>query len=212
MASDSTQHGRVPLDRYVWFLAIVLGGAAADLASKAWIIAELGMPGEQAVWWIIPDVLGFQTSLNEGALFGMGQGMTRAFALVSLVMAVILPVWLFLTRAARDRFLTVAIALVSAGILGNLYDRLGWHGLQWNYANAYHEVGEPVYAVRDWILVMIGPWPWPNFNLADSMLVCGVSFLFWQAFFPGKAHGQAQTSDPETATRDSGGSSPKKAT
>jgi len=35
--------------------------------------------------------------------------------------------------------------------------------------------------VRDWILVMIGPYPWPNFNLADAMLVCGAALLAWHA-------------------------------
>jgi len=39
-----------------------------------------------------------------------------------------------------------------------------------------------VHAVRDWILVMIGNWPWPNFNIADSLLVCGAGLLLWHAF------------------------------
>jgi signal peptidase II len=43
-------------------------------------------------------------------------------------------------------------------------------------------VGDPVHAVRDWILVMIGSFHWPNFNLADSMLVCGAILLVWHAF------------------------------
>jgi len=37
--------------------------------------------------------------------------------------------------------------------------------------------------VRDWILVMIGHWPWPNFNLADSLLVVGAALLIWHAGF-----------------------------
>jgi len=51
-----------------------------------------------------------------------------------------------------------------------LYDRLGWHGLI-GYA------GQPIYAVRDWILCMIGSFHWPNFNIADSLLVCSVIVL-----------------------------------
>ena len=35
----------------------------------------------------------------------------------------------------------------------------------------------PVHAVRDFIQVMIGRWPWPTFNLADSLLVCGAGLL-----------------------------------
>jgi lipoprotein signal peptidase len=40
-----------------------------------------------------------------------------------------------------------------------------------------------VYAVRDWLLVMIGSYHWPNFNLADSYLVAGVILLGIYVFF-----------------------------
>ena len=72
------------------------------------------------------------------------------------------------------------LGCVTAGILGNLYDRLGLPGLRW-IANPPHHAGDPVHAVRDWILVMIGPWHWPNFNVADSLLVCG-ALLVWHSF------------------------------
>jgi signal peptidase II len=70
-----------------------------------------------------------------------------------------------------------------AGVLGNLYDRLGFPGLRWNEARDLHKIGEPVFAVRDWILVMLGTRPWPNFNIADSLLVCGAMLLVWHALF-----------------------------
>jgi signal peptidase II len=89
--------------------------------------------------------------------------------------------WLFFVGAARSWLLTVALGCVTAGIFGNLYDRLGLPGLVWNNANAFHRGGDPVYAVRDWIQVMIGAWPWPTFNLADSLLVCGAAMLIWHA-------------------------------
>ena len=92
-------------------------------------------------------------------------------------------VWLFAAGAARDWLLTVALALVTAGILGNLYDRLGLPGLVWNDAYPGHLPDQPVYAVRDFILVMIGPWHWPTFNLADSSLVCGAGLLMCHALF-----------------------------
>jgi signal peptidase II len=52
--------------------------------------------------------------------------------------------------------------------------------------------------VRDWILVMIGPYPWPNFNLADAMLVCGAALLAWHAL---RGTGDAA---PETGPADAG--------
>jgi len=158
-------------------------GVAADLTTKAWIFNRLGMPGEKPVWWVIPNVFGFQTSLNEGALFGMGQGMTRWFAALSVVFAVGIVVWFFRGGAGHSWWMTTSLAAITAGIFGNLYDRLGLHGLRWHEADGLHQVGDPVYAVRDWILVMIGRWPWPNFNIADSLLVCGVTALVVYTLF-----------------------------
>lgn len=186
----------IPLSRYVLYAAVTIVGLAADLYTKWLAFSKLGMPGEYvstapteskmtSVWWLMDNTVGFQTSLNEGALFGMGQGMIPLFTVMSFLAIAFLIVWLTLFRGAQSRFITVIIGLMTAGILGNLYDRMGLHHLTWNYPGELHEVGQPVYAVRDWILVMIGDWPWPNFNIADSMLVVGVSLLFIATiFFP----------------------------
>jgi signal peptidase II len=97
------------------------------------------------------------------------------FAGLSVAAALGILYWLFVTGAAVDRLLTVALGAVMAGILGNLYDRLGLWSMPGNPAQRY-------YAVRDWILVQYPPWTWPNFNLADSFLVCGAALLMWHAF------------------------------
>ena len=175
----------VPLSRYIAFFAIAIGGCSVDLASKTWMFAHLGMPGDpdSRTWWVIDGLFGFQTNLNEGALFGLGQGFSLLFAALSVGAAIGIVIWLFGAGAARDWLLTVALAVVTIGILGNLYDRLGLPGLKWNGAYGPHRLGEPVYAVRDFIHVMIGNWPWPTFNLADVSLNCGAALLIWHAFF-----------------------------
>lgn len=168
---------RILLSRLLVFFTIAIVGFSLDLATKRWIFATLGLPGEQGVWWLWPDIFGFQTSLNEGALFGIGQGRVSLFSMMSIVAAAAIFIWLFVAGAAQNWLLTIACGFVSAGILGNLYDRLGLPGLRWNYENSLHEIGDQVFAVRDWILVMIGRWPWPTFNLADSMLVVGACLI-----------------------------------
>jgi len=173
----------VPPSRYLVFSLLAVLGCLLDLGTKSWIFARLGMPGEQDVWWLWQGVFGFQTSLNEGALFGIGQGQVQFFAIMSLVAGVVICLWLFVAGAAKDWLVTVACGLIFAGILGNLYDRLGMPALVWNYANDLHAVGDHVYAVRDWLLVMIGSYHWPNFNLADSMLVCGAGLIIVQVVF-----------------------------
>lgn len=169
-----------PKSRYVVFFVMALCGALADLATKSWIFAKLGMPGGPRQW-IIPGYFGWETSLNEGALFGMGQGQVFVFAGLSILALVGILVWLFYHGAAVDWLLTVALGAITAGILGNLYDRLGMPGLAWNFPP--DRIGKPVYAVRDWILFQLSDeLRWPNFNLADSFLVIGAGLILWHAY------------------------------
>ena len=75
-----------------------------------------------------------------------------------------------------DPWLVLALALVTGGIIGNLYDRLGLPGLKWHAPLA--RVGQPVLAVRDWIhFELEGIIDWPIFNLADTWLVIGAALL-----------------------------------
>ncbi len=178
------QKQHVPGNRYVLFLFMVLLTTAADLITKEWVFSWPGkMTGK--VYWIWEGYAGFQTAFNEGALFGMGQGQVAWFAVVSLVAAIGIPAWLFVGRAASDLFLTIVLGGVLGGVLGNLYDRLGLHGEIW--PEFHPKAGEPVYAVRDWILWQLNEnWQWPNFNLADSFLVVGAALLFFRVMFEPK--------------------------
>jgi signal peptidase II len=191
----------VPASRSIVFLLIAISGCAVDLLTKKWVFDWLGMPGPNSrTHWLWANVLGFQTSLNEGALFGLGQGFVPVFAGLSVVAAVGIFVWLFYAGAARDWLLTVALGCVTAGIFGNLYDRLGLHQLQWPFDDGIHATGDAVHAVRDFVLLKIGSWSWPNFNVADSMLVCGAILLFWHAFrCPHKSEPNSALSIPPSA-------------
>lgn len=173
-ARDLCAASPLPWTRYALFFGLAMGGCAIDLATKSWAFGWLGPPPSPK-WWIVPDLLGIETSLNRGALFGLGQGWVFVFAGLSVVALVAILVWLFVLGAARELLLTVALACISAGVLGNLFDRLGLHGLR-------ELDGDLVFAVRDWILVMIYRWHWPNFNVADSLLVCGAALLVWKAW------------------------------
>jgi signal peptidase II len=173
----------VPASRSLVFCLIACSGCAIDLVTKKWIFGWLGMPGPDSnTHWLWTNVAGFQTSLNEGALFGMGQGLVPVFAGLSVLAAVGIFIWLFYVGAARDWLLTIALGCITAGIFGNLYDRLGMPGLIWDGRDGIHQAGQQVHAVRDFMLFKIGSWTWPNFNIADSLLVCGAILLFWHAY------------------------------
>lgn len=130
-------------------------------------------------WWI-EGVFGIETAVNIGAVFGLGAGKGTFFAIFSIVAGIAIVVWLFKFGAAASLWLTWALGMISGGILGNLYDRLG---LWW-------QVGYPVEwqsGVRDWILFRIEGFPmldpWPNFNIADALLVVGAGMLLIQSFW-----------------------------
>lgn len=165
----------VPRNRYILFCGIAALGFLIDLLTKAWMFSRPELRGGNVIW-LWSGHAGFQLSWNQGALFGMGQGNVWLFALLSVAAGIAIPTWLFVWGAARDRWLTMALGAVMGGLLGNLYDRVGLSTHLWPGPGA--ELGQPVHAVRDWILVQ---WSdqvrWPNFNIADSLLVCGAIAL-----------------------------------
>ncbi len=195
----------VPTNRYAIFTLLAVVGCAVDLATKTWIFNKLGMPGARPPIWLWEGVFGFDTSLNEGALFGIGQGQVMLFASLSVVAAVGIVYWLFWAGAAEDLLLTVALGCVMAGVFGNLYDRLGMPGLKWDELSLQltrkpHMAGDLVYAVRDWLHFKIESldYTWPTFNIADSLLVVGAGMLIFHAFtHPQKSDNKT---DSETTT------------
>jgi signal peptidase II len=127
----------------------------------------------------------FLPRVNNGALFGLGQGYevhaNGFFAVVSVVAAIAIAAWSFRRTTVGDRWLCAALGMILAGTLGNLYDRIVFGG------------------VRDFLYFY---WfEWPVFNVADCFLVCGAGLLLLQAFAaPAKA--KAPIPEPAAATAD----------
>jgi signal peptidase II len=175
-----TNPGPLPASRYLVYFGLAIVGCSVDLLTKQAIFQWRGLPRAGNIWPLIPGRLGIETSINTGALFGFGGGYWWVFATLSCVALLGIMTWLFAFRAAHDRWLTVALGFVSGGILGNLYDRLGLWASQGVPASLRH-------GVRDWIrfewpetnLAMFNPWP--NFNVADMLLVTGAIMLLVHA-------------------------------
>jgi signal peptidase II len=212
---------RVPSSRYWCFAILALGGLASDLLSKSWVFSELGAPHRDSDWSYATNFLWgrfefrFSTVFNKGALFGIGQGFSWLFALLSIVAVAGILYWLFVRGQARSWWLTITLGLILAGALGNLYDRLHLHG--WT-----DERGRPEYGVRDFLNCTIpgiefdGPlrprlrpeYHWPVFNLADVYLVTGAVLLTLYSFVsPQKDERSAKTG---TSTDSGGNPSPEK--
>lgn len=103
----------------LWPVAAI--GLAADLWTKHWAFTHL--PADQNKGWtIISGLTSLQRSLNTGALFGLGKGLTPVFIAASFL-ALGFVLYLFVNSGRDRRTLHVGLALVLAGALGNLYDR-----------------------------------------------------------------------------------------
>jgi signal peptidase II len=192
VAGSGEQSNGIVWIRWLSFVGIFVAGTAMDLLTKQWIFSWRGLPGQQPVWWIWEPFIGIETAVNPGALFGMGAGFGPGFAALSVFAAVAIVIWLYRFRAIDSWWLLIALACVMAGIFGNLYDRLGlW--------NPPADVPEWSSGVRDWILFRYESFVWPNFNIADSLLVCGAIMLAIHSFFMSPATETGEES-PKTAT------------
>jgi signal peptidase II len=166
---------RLPTSRYAIFAGLAGLGCAVDLWTKAWAFSVPTLRAGGVVWFWEGHV-GIQLSRNWGALFGMGQGMYWIFAGLAILASIAIPIWLFRYRAAEDLSLTIILGLITGGIWGNLYDRLGLSGETWKPPGVARDATN---AVRDWVLWQVNnDWRWPNFNVADSLLVIGAILVF----------------------------------
>ncbi|MEY4452062.1 MAG: hypothetical protein RLZZ380_1183, partial [Actinomycetota bacterium] len=104
--------------KLVPYLLVSASLLAADQLSKAWALAELeafqGQP-------FIGDVLKFYLVWNDSAAFSIGFGVTWIFTIISSLAAIVIVWILFKTRVAVWR---ITLAILLAGVLGNLTDRL----------------------------------------------------------------------------------------
>ena len=141
------------------FWSIVIIGTGADLWSK-WAVFKWfwGVDGQEE-HVVIDGLFNLVTRLNWGAVFGIAEGQTVVLVAVSVIaLTVVLGVFVF--GRVHQRVVQVALALFTAGITGNLYDR------------AFNEG-----AVRDFLDFYWRGHHWPAFNVADSMLCTAVGLL-----------------------------------
>lgn len=151
--------------RYLAWLVLALGLAGLDLWTKHLASTELILYQAQP----ITSWLNLTLAHNNGAAFSFlanAGDWARWFLIAAafVVMGIFL-VWL---KRLPDpaRLLPSAIALVMAGALGNVIDRirLGY--------------------VVDFIDVHVAGYHWPAFNLADSAIVVGVMLILMEGFIP----------------------------
>jgi len=155
---------RSTLDRY-YSLYLMLAAVIIilDQLSKFWVLQNLDL---HQSFPILP-VFSIVHARNYGAAFGIlndaGGWQTLFFSVVALGVSIVLLIWLKRV-AATDRQLSLTLALVLGGAIGNLIDRL-----QFDY-------------VVDFLLLHYQGWQFPAFNIADSAITVGAILLLMDSF------------------------------
>jgi signal peptidase II len=131
-------------------IGVAAAVVAADQITKSYALHHLGGRPHH-----ILGPLDLELTLNSGAAFGIGRGLSPIIVLLGagLVIAIF-----WFRPAGTSALAPVASGLVGGGALSNLGDRV------------FRSNGG---AVIDWIHLS----HWPTFNVADSCIVVGVGLM-----------------------------------
>ena len=145
--------------------AIVVADVATKLIAEALLARRVPVP-------VIGDYVQLRLVYNQCAAFGLCLGAYSRWIFFGLALAAL---WVLrsLVRSARpgDRFRLLALALVCAGAVGNVLDRL-----------------RSAQGVVDFVDVGLGSARWPTFNVADSAITVGAIALAVSLWLEGR-HG-----------------------
>ena len=152
---------------FLWKLAYLAIAAAVfmiDQTTKAWAIRRLRFDGD---WSVIPNFLSLSYAQNSGVAFSMfdeqGDPGRWGLSVVAAVAGILVLYFFWRTPRSDDRILG-SLALLLAGIAGNVTDRL--------------RLG----FVIDFIDVQFGSWHYPTFNVADAAICVGAGLLILDVF------------------------------
>ncbi|MCA1595391.1 MAG: signal peptidase II [Chloroflexi bacterium] len=143
------------------FVVITACIVVADQTTKAWVSRSIPVGNSVNV---LPPVVYLYHATNDGVAWSLFRGHTQLFSAVAIAFCMGVLV-LGRTAMQRSYALTVAMAMLLGGSVGNLIDRLRYH------------------YVVDFIDVHLGNfYRWPTFNVADSSITIGMAVLvgyFW---------------------------------
>ena len=147
--------------RFILFLSLPL--YALDQLTKQWVVRSISPYDARLV---ISDFFNLVNVTNTGAAFGSFKGNNTFFVIISVIALVVVTVLLMRPRRS-DRWRDVSLALLLAGILGNLTDRLLYgHVVDFLLFNLHIRYADP----------------WPAFNVADSCISIAVVLFVIHSF------------------------------
>jgi len=141
------------------FILLVAGGVAADLWTKNDAFARVP---EHTAHVVIEGYVEIEPTRNPGAMWSLFQDVPAwLWIIIRGSISLGLLIYFLRVRETLAAWVQLAFGSVLAGALGNLHD------------NAFAEGGK----VRDFIVVWIGSYKWPTFNIADALICVGAFLL-----------------------------------
>lgn len=136
---------------------------ALDQISKVWVLGALSA-ARPAIE--VTSFLNIVLVWNRGISFGLfnRESDWQPWLLVGLSLVIVAGLLLWL-RTERGRWMTLAIALLAGGAIGNAVDRV--------------RLG----AVVDFLDFHVRGWHFAAFNVADAAITCGVAVLLVGSLF-----------------------------
>ena len=166
---DTPTKGRITIDRRV-----ISSMRETELAR--WRADHIGFIFQ--LYNLIPVLTAFENVELPLLLTRLSRQERQAHVRTALAIVGLL-LYFFRTRRTDDRILG-AIALLLAGVAGNLTDRV--------------RLGHVV----DFIQVFIGSYPWPTFNVADAAICTGAALLALDLILEGRAEGRRRAAVGES--------------
>ena len=133
--------------------------------------------GQRQLNWLPSNFFHLVNISNTGAAFGSLKGNNTFFVVISCA-ALLFVVTLLVRRRLPDIWRDISLALLLAGILGNLTDRL-LHGYVIDFL--FFDFGSHVPKFLH---------PWPAFNVADSCICIAVVCFIIHSFRQNKSAAQ----------------------
>src|SRR5713226_8974986 len=170
--------------RIAWrigYLVASLGIYIMDQASKAWAVRRLRFEDRT----IIRGALDLVYAENRGIAFGQlqeGGAFGRWFFVLLATAAAIAVLFYFFRTPRNDDRILGACALLLAGILGNLTDRVR------------------LAFVIDFVQLHAGQYHWPTFNVADASISIGALLLAYDLVFASRKTKEGTLTDQRAAS------------
>jgi signal peptidase II len=147
--------------RFILFLTLPL--YVLDQLTKQWVQRSIS---HYEALIVVPDFFNLVNVPNTGAAFGSFKGNNTFFVVISLI-ALVVVIVLLVRHRRSDLWRDISLALLLAGILGNLTDRLLYgHVIDFLLFNLHIRYADP----------------WPAFNVADSCISTAVVLFIIHSF------------------------------